>query len=243
MARLARLDHGLRRAARALGSPARPDRATAAASRRPRRGPRGAARPRCRRRRSSRPLSVPPSARRGTPARARSRARPRRASRRRPTQPRAASGPARPRSSPGASASTMRSPSTTQPHRGPVAVARGVSEALDHGHTVVDENRAGPCGPARELHPADSLRLCEPGEPGGCHAFLRPLSGLGRDTCSLYVGVGSTLKPERRTGSSRRSVHLVRVSGRSATESSACRRRAGASRAPASGRTRGPGTV
>ena len=79
--------------------------------------------------------------------------------------------------------------------RRPLAVPRRVSEASRsslHGN----EDGARPCGPAPDSTLPIFSELCEPGEPGGCRAFRRPRrGGLGRDTCSLYVGVGSTLRP------------------------------------------------
>ena len=104
------------------------------------RGRRGGARPRCRRRRSSRPLSARRPARRGRPAPS-AFASASTASVSPPTA--AASSSVRPgevaRSSPGASASTIRSPSTSRRTAAHSPSARRVSEALDHAAHGSDE--------------------------------------------------------------------------------------------------------
>ncbi len=45
------------------------------------------------------------------------------------------------------------------------------------------------------LHPADQTGLCEPGVTRWVPRLPSTANGSGWDTCSLYVGVGSTLRP------------------------------------------------
>ena len=133
VARLARRDHRLRRAAGALGvGPVgiepEPQRDADRLRRR-----RAGARRRCRRRRSSRPRLASGIRLRAEDLRERVRERvdgERLARARRP--PRAASGRRAARASPGASASTMRSPSIAEPHDCELVTARRISDDLDH---------------------------------------------------------------------------------------------------------------
>ena len=89
----------------------------------------------------------------------------------------------------------MRSPSTSSAHRGPLAVASRVSEALDHaahGSARKPGEALSRAPPAISTLPIRSDYVNLANQVGAV-----PFSGerLGRDTCSLYVGVGSTLKP------------------------------------------------
>ena len=85
--------------------------------------------------------------------------------------------PARDRSSPDASASTIRSPSTSRrtAAHSPSRVESPKVSIIGHGSAT-----RSPEAPPSEIHPADRSELCEPGEPGGCHAVPRQKPQFGR---------------------------------------------------------------
>ena len=159
-----------RASSRRARRPARPGRATSAASRRSRSAPPAAAQRRCRRRRSSQPRSGRAEPRRERSARSRSRARRPPASRRRPQQPRATSARRAVAVRPFGVGLDDAVAVDEQAHRGPLAVARGVSEALDHlSHgTAKGALRRLPRAPPCRWFPRPS----DPGKPGGCRADL-----------------------------------------------------------------------
>ncbi len=77
-----------------------------------------------------------------------------------------------------------------QPHRRPVAVARRVSKRLGHTATVA---RRGAVAPLRESTLPIGPSYVNLANQVGAVPFLG--KSLGPDAGSLYVGVGSTLKP------------------------------------------------
>ena len=127
------------------------------------------------------------AARRGRPARARSRARPRRASRRRPRPPRAASARASGRSSPsrvGARRSGRRRP---QPDERPAPVARRVSDDLDHRGQASVPTRNGGTESPRSISSLPMRRgPCEPGQARWVPRLPSGAEASGRTTAPFH---------------------------------------------------------